>query len=68
MCILKLIDMQEGAKKEVNYTALIKAKYPAVSIWIENMERVSLVRKYQIEFMNDYIGAMQESWNINTFK
>ena len=46
LAMLRLKDSQSN----VDYSRLLKAKYPAVSLWLENMEKVNQVRKYQIEF------------------
>ena len=61
IAVLGMKDLFES-KTKIDYKELVKAKYPAVTFWLTNMEKVSLVRKYQIEFENEYIKAMQESW------
>ena len=54
--VLSLLNTQE---KPVNLESAIASKYPAVAVWMETLQAMSQVQKYQAVFESQYVKAME---------
>ena len=56
--VLGLVDAGESI--EFEYKEAIAIKYPCVSSWLNSLESISVIRGFQIQFENKYLGELKK--------